>query len=343
MRSVAGGCLEVVAVKLDEAIRRYLDDLRLAGLAKATQGSSRRDLETFVIFLRLTKREWIEIESLTQAEVLEYFRFMQTHPSLKTGRPLEKRCLVDRVYRLRHLFRFLKREGIISKNLGNAVALYCMELTNPAYLTPQEVTTYLEGPNTQTPIGLRDRAILEIGYGCGLRWRELSDLAFDDFNASTDELRIKRGDLMGHMKRHEMIARTWPRALPVPSIARHWLMRYLNEVRPRIIEEKVGHLDLVTDALFLDFLKAGPLCRGSIYAIYEKGRKRTKIEKDAACANIRDSLTKHLIDAGADHDAVWWFLGLEEAPDEKTSREYARIVLARHPRHKSSDRKDESR
>ncbi|MBL4889414.1 MAG: tyrosine-type recombinase/integrase, partial [Candidatus Lindowbacteria bacterium] len=118
--------------------------------------------------------------------------------------------------------------------------------------------------------------MLELIYGCGLRWQELIELRCDDFDRNIETITIRNGDTIA-WKREEWIERTLPRTIPLPSEAKKWLEMYLADVRPRIIEEK----GCKSDDFFLGFMNGKPLQRAAVYARLEKTRNKTELKKRA--------------------------------------------------------------
>jgi integrase/recombinase XerD len=135
---------------------------------------------------------------------------------------------------LKDFFRWLTKQNVILHNPASELELPRMEKRLPtAALTLTQVETLLAVPNVADPLGVRDRAMLELFYSCGLRRAELCRLELTDLNTERRTLTIRRGK--GKKDR----------VVPVGARAVAWLERYLKEVRPRL------SLDTRTPALFL--------------------------------------------------------------------------------------------
>jgi len=143
-----------------------------------------------------------------------------------------------RLSALRTFYKYLYREGMVSRNPLVLVGTPKQPRRLPKFLTPHEVAALLAAPDVTTLIGLRDRALLEVLYATGLRVGELTSLRWGDL-PSSDEIRI-----MGKGRRERIVLLT--------SAAQDALRRYVNEARPSLARHRV------VDAVFLN-ARGGPL------------------------------------------------------------------------------------
>jgi len=306
------GLAERDLVNVAESVARYLDYLKNAGQAQATINAAKRDMNTFQHWLRYAGREAVAAEALTAQDVTAFYFFLRDCPALGTGRPFKRRVVRGKLTRFQDYARFLLVEGVLARDIGAAIPHFKLAARSGRVLTEAEAAALIEAPDVTRPIGIRDRAMFELTYGCALTWQELAALE----PAAVDPAAVT--------------LRTGGRAIPLPSVARAWLGRYLAEVRPRVVMERGSG-----SRLFLGFLRGEVLTRAAIYARFELMRKRSAVTAAIACEGLRASLVAHLLERGASPDSVLWFAGLTAPPETMNATEAGREVLARHPRHVS--------
>jgi integrase/recombinase XerD len=136
---------------------------------------------------------------------------------------------------VRSLWRFLARHEHVKADVAAAVE-YCREKESlfPRALSEDEVKSLLAAPDMMHPRGVRDRAMLEVLYGTGIRKSELVALAIADVSFEEQLLFIRQGKGMKD------------RLVPFGNVARHWLRKWIEDVRPRFLGRKPG-----PDAVFL--------------------------------------------------------------------------------------------
>lgn len=152
----------------------------------------------------------------------------------------------------------------------------------------EQLERLLASPDLETPIGLRDRALMELVYGTGLRVSEAIGLRVEEIDLDQAAFRVtgKRGKT---------------RWVPVPMHTTPWIQRYLIEGRPRLIKKPVA-------AVFLGS-RGAILSRQSAYAILEHHRLNAGIESKVSPHTLRHTYAVHLIQGGADLRVVQELLG----------------------------------
>lgn len=310
-----------------EMIPLYLSEIADMGLVPNTIDGTSRALNNFSEFIRRQKRKYKTPDELIGSIIMNYIQHVRKSVSKITRQRLTHRSIVTRVEKVRQFLRYLEAKEILTKDFGAKTSYLCLDLTVPDYLTANEAVELLQAPDIEIPVGLRDRAMFELIYGCGVRWGELRALRVSDIRNTASSLAIVRNDNEKPTKRSIWADTTLPRVVPIPEVARAYLIIYLEQIRPRIIEEKGP-----TDVLFLDVHKGNPLHRASIYIQLKKAKDKTTISKKAGTEILRDSLAVHLLDNGADVTAVMWFLGVAEVSDKKLIQKYSKDILEHHPR-----------
>ena len=191
---------------------------------------------------------------------------------------------------LRSLFKFAVRDGVCETNPAKALRTPRVGRKLPAFLSVEQLATLLEAPPASTPLGLRDRAMLETLYTAGLRVSELVGLNVEDWKEAEGVLRVRGKG------RKERIA-------PVGSFAARALARW-KEVRR--VSDKAKPAD--RDAFFLN--KNGKrLTTRSVGRLLEKYLQATGLDTQATPHTLRHSFATHLLDGGADLRSVQELLG----------------------------------
>jgi site-specific recombinase XerD len=190
----------------------------------------------------------------------------------------------------------------------------------PRVLAVEEVLALLEAPDASSPAGLRDRAILEVLYGGGLRVSELCGLALRDMSLSERQLRVTG---KGDKERLALIGRATVTAI----------RRYLTAARPQLAEAGKGR---PSEALFLN-ARGGRLSMRSVQRLVQHHGLAIGLFEAITPHVLRHSFATHLMDGGANLRAVQELLGHESLAatqiythvSQKRARE---VVLAAHPR-----------
>lgn len=233
------------------------------------------------------------------------------------GQGLARASIARRVSELRSFYRYLQREGVVESNPLVGLSSPRRPRRLPRYLNVQETVALLTAPDTSTPQGLRDRAILELLYGAGLRVGELAGLDIGHLDLGHGEVRVRgKGDK--------------ERVALIGEPARAALSRYLAAGRPPLATKRSGQ------ALFLNRF-GGRLSTVSVTHIVHKYGKLAGIERRVTPHTLRHTFATHLLDGGADLRTVQELLGHASPVTTQiythVSQEQARKVYLRtHPR-----------
>ncbi|MGI5911137.1 MAG: tyrosine recombinase XerC [Syntrophomonadaceae bacterium] len=230
------------------------------------------------------KLELIPLDFFNHQVVREYLAYMQ-------HRGLSRSTLARRLASLRSFARFLCRENIFSENPISAVSNPKKDKKLPRFLYPTEIEALLLAPDITSPLGQRDRAILETLYATGIRVSELVGIDLNDVDLNNAVVKI-RGK--GNKER----------ITPVGSMAREAIARYINGARPSL-KPKSGE---VIKALFLN--KYGQrISDRSVRNILNKYVQRISLNQKVNPHMLRHSFATHLLSNGADLRSVQELLG----------------------------------
>lgn len=176
----------------------------------------------------------------------------------------------------------------------------------PKDLSEQDVEALLNAPNTNTPLGLRDRAMLEVLYACGLRVSELISLPLEAINLRAGILRIK-----GKGNKERLV--------PLGELAIEWLEKYLNHARAELAGQHIY------DAVFLSS-QGGMMTRQNFWYSIKRYAMLVNIQSELSPHTLRHAFATHLLNHGADLRAVQMLLGHS---DLSTTQIYTHVARAR--------------
>jgi integrase/recombinase XerC len=233
------------------------------------------DLQAFALFLGEKPVE--SVDHLTLRRFLADMR----------AKNYSKRTVARKLASLRSLFRFLYREGYIKANPITAISTPKLDKRLPVVLDENRVSKLVQMPSADTDSGLRDRAILETLYSCGIRVSELVGLDIDDVDFIAGVIKV-----LGKGSKQRMVP------IGEPAIAA--IRRYVETREPKKVREK--------DAVFLN--KSGRrLTDRSIRRVLDKYIKLASITEHISPHSLRHSFATHLLDRGADLRSVQELLG----------------------------------
>ena len=255
------------------------------GLAANTLASYRRDLAAFA--------RWMEGRGGTLASArradLQAFLAARSTAGGTSGRGYKPRSNARLLSCLRHFYRWLLREGGIGEDPTLLVEAPRLPRSLPKALSEAEVEALLGAP-PDTPLGLRDRAMLELMYATGLRVSELVGITAGQVNLRQGVLRVVgKGDK--------------ERLVPLGDEAAHWLTRYVGEARPLILKGERS------EALFVSNRRAA-MSRQMFWSLTKKHALAAGIAGARISPHVlRHSFATHLLNHGADLRALQMMLG----------------------------------
>ena len=208
------------------------------------------------------------------------------------------RCLAS----LKSFYRYLLREGVVAENPANRLDHVRVERKLPQILTSQEAALFLAQPDVGEPKGCRDKAMLELLYATGIRVSEIIGLNVTDVN-------LERGTV-------RCTGRNGARVIPLYPAAVKALRRYLEEVRPLVIERPDE------TALFVN-MSGERMSRQGFWKIIKQYQEKAGIQKDVTPHTLRHSFAAHLLENGADLRSIQEMLG---HADISSTQIYTRVV-----------------
>jgi len=284
-------------LNLDDSLSVYIDHLRVErGLSANSLAAYHRDLVKLVDYLRA--REVTEPAAVERDHLLSFLLHLRD-----TG--LTRRSVARHVSSVRGLFRFLLSDEVIPENPAETLCAPSWGRRLPTTISLDQVEALLAAPDTATPRGIRDRAILEVLYASGIRVSELCSLRIEDMREGFQLLVVRgKGDRQ--------------RLVPLGSMATEALDRYLREARPMLPGAR-------SQALFPG-PSGAPLRRQTMWKIIRRHAATAGIEAPISPHKLRHSFATHLLERGADLRAVQALLG---HADISTTQIYTHVTTER--------------
>jgi len=269
----------------------YLENLAVRNYTADTIEGRKDALKVFLLWANV--RDLSAPSSITKSILESYQRHLWRWRK-QNGKPLGISTQRSRLGTLKDFFAHLVKQNHIPANPASELEMPRPEKRLPQEsLSPNEVKQLLNIPDISDPLGLRDRAILELFYSTGMRRSELTKLEIHDLNCERQTLQIRQGK--GHKDR----------VVPVGKRALKWLEKYLEETRPKLL------LDPNEKALFLTSYGAA-FNPDVISRMVSKFIKQSEISKPGSCHILRHSCATHMLEGGADIRFIQQLLGHEK-------------------------------
>jgi integrase/recombinase XerD len=267
---------------------RYLDHLAVErGLSVNTLAAYRRDLRRYVAFC--DDRGVHAPSDVDEKTIRSFVASVSASTWGGQERPYTARSVARALSSVRSFHRFLLREGAADRDPATRVAQPKLPRSLPHPLSVDEILRLLEAPDVATPAGLRDRAILELLYGAGLRISELVGMDVDDVDLDEGSVRV-----LGKGGKE--------REVPLGRFGREAVAAYLTRARPALASS------VSRAALFLN-QRGGRLTRQSCAKLLAVHVRTAGIERRVTLHTLRHSFATHLLEGGADVRVVQELLG----------------------------------
>jgi integrase/recombinase XerD len=284
------------SVAVDPLIDRFVDAIWLEdGLASNTLAAYRRDLSGLASWLGRRGKALVAVD---EPDLALYFA--EQHRSTRAT-TANRRLAV-----LRRFFRWAVRDGLLAQDPTLLLKGAKRPPRFPKALSETQVEDLLAAPDSETPLGLRDRAMLELLYATGLRVSELVGLTLVELSLQEGLVRV-----LGKGSKERIV--------PLGEEARRWLDRYLARGRPAILAGRVA------DALFVT-QRAAAMSRQMFWVLIKRYAVRAGITTPLSPHGLRHAFATHLLNHGADLRVVQLLLG---HADISTTQIYTHVARAR--------------
>ena len=285
-------------MEIPATISSFLTHVRVEkGLSSNTVAAYRRDLAKFNEF---TQKRKLSLEAVTRDDLVDFLAGLYRQK-------LESKTVARHLVTLRNFFRFAQIQELIAKDPSVNLESPKIRRSLPGYLRLEEVERLLVQPDAKTPLGMRDRAMLEVLYSAGLRVSELVGLRVTDLDTKVGCVRcIGKGDK--------------ERIVPVGKKALGMVEKYLRDARPKLLGKAAG-----SPTLFVN-RRGGALSRVGVWKILSSYGRRAGLRVALTPHMLRHSFATHLLERGADLRSVQLMLG---HADISTTQIYTHVVEER--------------
>lgn len=267
-------------IERDAVLDGFIDHLWLEdGLARNTLSSYRTDLQTWASWLQTARSKTLLQAEAEDLQAYIAFKFPQSKP----------RSIGRLIASLRRCYRYFLRESLIVQDPSLHLESPKLPRSLPKSLSEEDVERLVDAPDTQTDLGLRDKAMLETLYATGLRVSELVGLQTTELSLSDGVLRVTgKGSKT--------------RLVPLGELAMEWLGRYLQEARPAIMQQRLS------DALFVT-QRGQSMTRQAFWYLIKRYALVAGIKGTMSPHVLRHAFATHLLNHGADLRVVQMLLG----------------------------------
>jgi integrase/recombinase XerD len=287
-------------MEIAAAISSFLTHVQVEkGLATNTLSAYRRDLAKFEDF---AKKRKLALAAVKRDDLVDFLASLYRQK-------LESKTVARHLVTLRNFFRHAQVQELISEDPTAHLESPKIRRSLPGYLRLDEVEKLLELPDQTTPLGLRDRAMLEVLYSTGLRVSELTSLRVMDLDTKVGCVRcIGKGDK--------------ERIVPVGRKALAIVEKYLRDGRTALIGTTRGNQG---SYLFVN-RRGGRISRVGVWKIFSSYGRKAGLRVPLTPHMLRHSFATHLLERGADLRSVQLMLGHS---DISTTQIYTHVVEER--------------
>jgi integrase/recombinase XerD len=291
-------------------VDQFADSLWLSdGLSRNTIESYRRDVEQLDTWLAKTKKGDVSRVSTTDLQDFLAHRVGDVHSSPRSTARLTSA--------LKRFFQYLVRERLINEDPTTTLTSPKLTRGLPKSMSEADVEGLLNAPDIETPLGLRDKAMLETLYATGLRVTELVTLQIAQVSLDMNVVRV-----IGKGNKERLV--------PMGEVAAEWIKRYITDARPTILGEQKSQDLFVTQ-------RGSAMTRQMFWVTIKQQGLRANIFQKISPHTLRHAFATHLINHGADLRVVQLLLGHADITTTQIYTHVARERLkalhaAHHPR-----------
>lgn len=282
-----------------EVLDEFSDTLWLEdGLSRNTLESYRSDLNKFATWLQQNRS--VTLLQGTHADIQGFLAQLvvkQKARATSTSRAISS---------LKRLYQYLLRQNKISVDPTLQIATPKLPRSLPKTLTEQDVELLLQAPDVDTPLGLRDRTMLEVLYASGLRVSELVGLTVAQLSLDMGVVRV-----MGKGSKERLV--------PLGEESLEWIRRYLAESRTVLLSNQVSSAMFVT-------ARGEGMSRQMFWYLIKRHAKHGGMSKPISPHTLRHAFATHLLNHGADLRVVQLLLG---HADISTTQIYTHVARER--------------
>jgi len=243
-------------------------------------------IQDFLLYQEATGK--IILEQLMAGDANNFMELLQNKISRRSGKPLSIGSINKHIQALKLFSKYIRETN--RSNVGFSLQQLAETRTKPVWLTIAEIEQIYDAIENDV-LGIRDKAMLAVYYGCGLRLNEGANLEIKDINQQSKILHVRKGKYYKE------------RFVPIAEKNFEEIKLYIDYARPQLIQEQKH------EYIFVDAGKGRIMNRQSLYIRIKKLVKKAKIKKQAGTHTLRHSIATHLLQSGMRLERIKEFLG----------------------------------
>ncbi len=267
-------------------LQSFTEWLELLGYSPLSIPTHNTSLKDFLHYQETNGKPLLRQLMATDAD--EFIRHLQNKIGQRTKKPLSHNHINKYIQSLKLFSKYIRETG--RSDTGFTLRRLEQEQCKPVWLTTGEIQQLYDAIKNNV-LGIRDRAMLAVYYGCGLRLNEGANIETGDINRVTKMLHVRKG------KRYK------ERLVPIAEKNFEEMMLYLDYARPQLLQQ------IKTDALFIDANKGKPMQKQSLYVRIKTLVRKAGIKKKVGTHTLRHSIATHLLQSGMKLERIQQFLG----------------------------------
>lgn len=267
-------------------LKSFTEWLQLLGYSSLSIPTHTTSLKDFFEYQELNNKS--SLEQLTATDAGKFIEHLKNKIGERTKKPLSHNHINKYIQSLKLFSRYIRETG--RSIVGFTLQRLEEQKSKPVWLTKNEIGQLYEAI-PETLLGIRDKAMLAIYYGCGLRLNEGANIELNDIDATKKVLHVRKGK---HYKE---------RFVPIAEKNFEEMMLYLDYARPQLLQQ------IKTDALFIDANKGKPTQKQSLYVRIKTLVRKAHIKKKVGTHTLRHSIATHLLQSGMKLERIQQFLG----------------------------------
>jgi integrase/recombinase XerD len=267
-------------------LQSFTEWLQLLNYSALSIPALTRSVHEFLQYQELNKK--LSLQQLVATDANKFIELLQTQTGQRTGKPLSNGHINKQIQSLKLFSNYIRQSG--KSDVGFNLHRLDERRSKPVWLTKNEVQQLYDAIKDDV-LGIRDKAMIAVYYGCGLRLNEGASLEVNDIDNTRKVLHVRKGKLYKE------------RFVPIAQKNFDEIKLYIDHARPQLLQKKK------TDVLFIDANKGHPMQRQSLYVRIKQLVKKAGIKKKVGTHTLRHSIATHLLQSGMKLERIQQFLG----------------------------------
>jgi site-specific recombinase XerD len=276
-------------------LQSFTEWLQLLNYSPLSVPALARSVHEFLQYQELNNKP--TLQQLAASDANGFIELLQTQTGQRTGKPLSNGHINKQIQSLKLFSSYIRQSG--KSDVGFNLHRLDERRSKPVWLTIEEIQLLYDACSSPSGrlggaddlLGIRDKAMLAVYYGCGLRLNEGASLEVNDIDRARKVLHVRKGKLYKE------------RFVPIADKSFEELKFYIDYARPQLLQEKK------TTSLFIDTNKGHPMHKQSLYVRIKQLARKAKLKKKIGTHTLRHSIATHLLQSGMKLERIQQFLG----------------------------------